>query len=255
MIGEQKNYDNVFFRDLTLSILDTLESELYWINNFSSNKTTVNVPFYHAMTGDERFLLDAFTDDIIGNRFTEMNTDIIPRGHLDLTGVDIRSDEMANPNVFIRINTEIDEEMRKVLVKIRAIPLTVKYDMTIILSTNIDYYKCMQAIMDKLWLYRFMNFEYNGIPIDAILMLPGTNQFTKSKETNLTTSNVITLSISIDVQTYYPAYTKPGLYSLSDIKSAAYDYDNTQQPNTDDFIYAKRSIWYDYIMLAKSGKK
>jgi hypothetical protein len=53
------------------------------------------------MTGDERFLLDSFVDDIVsgdasGNgRYVELNTDMIPRGHLTMTGFNI-SDEFAN---------------------------------------------------------------------------------------------------------------------------------------------------------------
>jgi hypothetical protein len=44
------------------------------------------------MTGDERFLLDFLADDIVsgdasGNgRYVELNTDMIPRGHLTMTG-------------------------------------------------------------------------------------------------------------------------------------------------------------------------
>ena len=71
-----------FFRDLTICVLDTLEGQVKWVNRFTSGDKFVEVPFYYSMTGDEKFLLDSFTDDIVsgdseGNgRYVELNTDI-----------------------------------------------------------------------------------------------------------------------------------------------------------------------------------
>jgi hypothetical protein len=167
MIGEKFNYQETFFRDLTLCVLDTLEGEIRWVNRFSSGDREVNVPFYYSLTGDERFLMDSFNDDIVNsNRFVDVNTDIIPRAHLTMTGFDIRSDEFSNPNVWLRMVVENEDEIRRVLAKIRAVPVTVKYEMSILLSSEIDVFKCNQAIMDTLWLYRFMYFEYNFLNIE-----------------------------------------------------------------------------------------
>ena len=148
-----------FFRDLTICVLDTLEGQVKWVNRFTSGDKFVEVPFYYSMTGDEKFLLDSFTDDIVsgdseGNgRYVELNTDIIPRGHLTMKSFAIRSDEFANPNVWLRTVVENETEIRKVLGRIRAVPVTVSYDLTILLSSEIDSFKCSQAIMDTLWLY------------------------------------------------------------------------------------------------------
>jgi hypothetical protein len=43
MIGDRFNMEDVFFRDLTICILDTLEGQIKWINRFSSGD--VNVEF------------------------------------------------------------------------------------------------------------------------------------------------------------------------------------------------------------------
>jgi hypothetical protein len=133
------------------------------------------------MTGDERFLLDSFVDDIVsgdasGNgRYVELNTDMIPRGHLTMTGFNIRSDEFANPNVWLRTVVENEVEIRKLLGKVRAVPVTVNYDLDILLSSELDIFKCSQAIMDTMWLYKFMYFEHNFMSIDAVILMPDTN--------------------------------------------------------------------------------
>jgi hypothetical protein len=212
MIGERFNFEDVFFRDLTVCVLDTLEGEVRWVNKFSSGDRVVNVPFYYSLTGDERFLLDSFTDDVVSNsRYVDLNTDIIPRGHLTLTSYEIRADEFANPNVWLKMVVENDAEIRNMLTKVRAIPITVRYELQVHLSSEIDTFKCSQAILDTLWLYRFMYFEYNFMNIDAVMTIPDSSNIEINREKNLTSDNTIKLTVAFDVQTYYPAFRKPKL--------------------------------------------
>lgn len=207
MIGEKFNYEDVFFRDLTVCVLDTLEDQIKWTNRFTSGDYFVKVPIYYSMTGDERFLLDSFSDDIVSDsRYVELNTDTIPRGHLTMTGFNIKSDEFANPNVWLRMVVENEKEIRKVLTKVRAVPVSVTYDLTILLSSEIDSFKCSQSILNTLWIYRFMYFEFNFMNIDAVLTMPDTNQVEMSREKNLTSDNSIKLKVSFTVDTYYPAF-------------------------------------------------
>ena len=131
---------------------------------------------------------------------------MIPRGHLTLTGFNIKSDEFANPNVWLRMVVENDVEIRKVLAKVRAVPITVNYDLEILLSSEIDTFKCSQAVMDTLWLYKFMYFEYNFLNIDAVILMPDSNQIEMSREKNLTSDNNIKMKVSFTVETYYPAF-------------------------------------------------
>lgn len=201
--------EDVFFRDLTACVLDTLEGQIRWINRFSSGDVYVEVPFYYSLTGDERYLLDTFADDIVSeNRFIELNTDIIPRGHITLTGFNINSDEFANPNVWLRMVVENEVEIRKVLAKVRAVPITVSYDLEIMLSSEVDIFKCSQAIMDTLWLYKFMYFEHNFMNIDAVILMPDNNSIEIAREKNMSSDNSIKMKVSFEVQTYYPAFRK-----------------------------------------------
>ena len=209
MIAGKFNMEDVFFRDLTVCVLDTLEGQIKWVNRFSSGDVRVQVPFYYSLTGDERFLLDTFADDVVSeNRFVELNTDVIPRGHITLKSFNINSDEFANPNVWLRMVVENDFEIRKILAKVRAVPITVEYDLTILLSNEIDTFKCSQAILDTLWIYKFMYFEHNFMNIDAVILMPDTNQIEIARDKNLTSDNTIKLTVSFQVQTYYPAFRR-----------------------------------------------
>jgi hypothetical protein len=209
MIGDTFNFEDTFFRDLTVCVLDTLEGQIRWVNRFSSGDYPVNVPFYYSLTGDERFLLDTFADDIVSeNRFIELNTDQIPRGHITLKSFNIDTDQFANPNVWLRMVIENEVEIRKILAKVRAIPITVSYDLEIVLGSEIDTFKCSQAILDTLWLYRFMYFEYNFMNIDAVILMPDNKNIEISREKDMTSDNKIKMSVSFEVKTYYPAFRK-----------------------------------------------
>jgi hypothetical protein len=233
MIGDKFNMEDVFFRDLTVCVLDTLEGQVNWVNRFSSGDVNVNVPFYYSLAGDERFLLDSFSDDVVSNnRYVELNTDIIPRGHITLTSYDIRADEFANPNVWLKMVIENQTEIKKMLTKVRAVPITAKYDLVILLNSEIDTFKCSQAIIDTLWLYRFMYFEYNFMNIDAVMILPDSNQVEITREKNMTNDNTIKLSVSFEVQTYYPAYKKE---------------------DNDSFVAPKKTKWYSNIIQSRNN--
>ncbi len=209
MIGDIKNYDDVFYRDLTVCLLDKLEGKVFWKNRFSEKTIDVSVPFYYSLSGDERFLLDSFVDDIVSNnRYVELNTDIIPRGHITLSSVNIKSDEFRNPNVWLRTIVENETELKTILKKVRAIPIVASYDVVILLDSEIDVFKCQTALMDTLWLYREMYFEYNFMHIDAILLLPDEIGFEITRETNLSSDNSIKINFTIEVHTFYPSYYK-----------------------------------------------
>jgi hypothetical protein len=59
---------------------------------------------------------------------------------------------LQNPNVWLRTVVENEVEIRKLLGKVRAVPVTVNYDLDILLYE--DIFKCSQAIMDTMWLYK-----------------------------------------------------------------------------------------------------
>jgi hypothetical protein len=256
MIGERFNMDNVFLRDLTACVLFNLEGQLKWTNKFTSGDVNVEVPFYYSLAGDERFLLDSFQDDIVGsNRFIELNTDIIPRGHITLKGFSIDSGELANPNVWLKTVVENDTDIKRVLKKVRAVPITVNYDMRIILSNEIDIFKCSQSLMDSLWIYRFMYFEHNFMNIDAVMLMPESNSIEINREKNLTSDNNIAITLSFEVKTFYPAYEKDlpsGDYNPRNGLDP-YDYIGKRpKPESDNEAEPRKSKWYSNILKSRN---
>jgi hypothetical protein len=208
-IDNKFNYDDVFFRDLSVCLLATLEDKISWVNRFSDGPVEVVAPIYYSMTGNEDFLMDSFQSDIASDaQPLEINTDEYPRGHITLTSWRIKSDEFANPNQWLRMVLEDEEEIRKVLTKIRALPIQASFQLTVLLNSELDTFKASQAIMNTLWLYKYMYFEYNFMRIDAVMLVPEDQEITINREKNLGSDDAIRLTINFDIHTYYPAFNK-----------------------------------------------
>tara|TARA_R110000772_G_scaffold94317_4_gene192117 strand:+ start:166 stop:927 length:762 start_codon:yes stop_codon:yes gene_type:complete len=208
MIGKKYNFDDVFFRDLTVCTLAMLEERLGWVNRFSDGDVDVSIPVYYSLSGkNDNYLLDSFVDDIVGDdRQLELNTDIIPRAHVTLTNWRMKGEEFANPNVFLRQVVEDSEEIRKVLTKLRAIPITANYSMTILLNSELDTFKASESIMNALMFYDHMYFEYNFMYIDAVATFPEENNIEILRDFSMDEADLIKMEFNFEVQTYYPAF-------------------------------------------------
>jgi hypothetical protein len=68
--------------------------------------------------------------------------------------------------------------------------------------------------------------------IDAVMLIPDTNQVEIVRERNLTSDNTIKLTVSFEVHTYYPAYRK----------------------DPDPIIYPKGTKWYNELYTSSSNK-
>lgn len=205
MIGQHKNYDDTYFRMVGAALVKTMSRCITWINHFEQSKIRVVVPFYLSMGGDERFVLDAFVDDIVNSRI-ELNTDQIPRGILTFNGFNTEINEFANPNTYIAKKAVINGEMKSFLQKTKGIPVKLNYDVSIVLMSEIDVMKCSEKILHMLFNYMFFNFDYYGIKIDAVFILPDDKQVEINREQSLETDHKKYIKFSIMVQTYYPSF-------------------------------------------------
>lgn len=208
-----KNYDNVFVRMVTISLAKTLNKTVRWINRFEENpnsdikgsKIRVVVPFYLSLVGDENFLLDAFVDDIKDQR-VDLNTDQIPRGIITFKGGSPVSSEFANPNQYLSSENIINGEMRKILSKLKPVPVNLNYDIEIIVANELDANKCWEKIIDSLFNYKFFRFDYFGLNIDAFFTLPDDISIDILREESMDNDRFEKIRFSLIVKTYKPTF-------------------------------------------------
>lgn len=204
-IEKDMNYDDTFLRDVTVAVLETLNNRIYWYNKWENEKRKIDVPFYYSMTGDDRFLLDAFVDDIPGKRI-EQNYDVVPRAIITLEETVIQSSEFTNPNVRVSRYIEDNSELKRVVSKIRSLPLQLTYDVKIRVASELDLFKCLQSIWNLIYQYQYFYFEHNFLRIDAAFRMPESLQIKIDRAQNMTSDIYMEHSTRLDVHTYYPLF-------------------------------------------------
>jgi len=205
MIGEQRNFDDSFFRMVGASLTKSLSRCITWINYFEEAKIRVVVPFYMSTAGSERFAIDAFVDDVVGKRI-ELDVNQIPRGTVSFNGFNTDVNEFANPNQYISKKTVINGEMKAFLQKTKGIPIKINYDIDIVLMTEIDTYKASEKILNMLFNYLYFNFDYFGLKIDASFNLPDDKSIEIEREQNLDSDTKKHIRFPLTINTYYPSF-------------------------------------------------
>lgn len=230
-VGHQYNFDNVYFRMVTVALGKTLNRSIRWINYFKDEKKCISLPFNYNMFGQERFLLDSYLDDIVDNR-VELNTDQIPRGVISLGSINTLSDEFANPNIYIPKDSKIKNDWKRIITKVKAVPLQMSFDIEIILDDVRDVWVCSEKIIMLLFNYYFFNMDYFGIKIDLVLQLPDDKSIEIPKEGDFTSDKKKTIKFPLTVKGYYPIWKV--------------DTDNIECYN-EEFENIKRVYWQSYI--------
>ena len=205
MLNEQYNFDDNFFRMVGISLVKTLTNSITWINHFSDKKIRVIVPFYLTMASNDKFVLDAFVDDIPNSRI-ELNTDQIPRGVVTFESFNSDTTQFANPNQYLSNKRVINGKLKSLIQKTKAIPVTLNYNIDIVVNTEIDIFKASEKILNSLFNYMYFNIDYFGIKIDAVFSLPDDKDIKIERELNMETDMKKHITFGLKVQTYYPVF-------------------------------------------------
>lgn len=230
-IGRQFNYDNVYYRMVSVALAKLLNRRIRWINYFTDEKKCVSIPMYLRMFGSERFLLDSFVDDIVDKR-VELDTGPFQRGVISLTSFASVSDEFANPNIYIAKECKIRSELKRVITKVKQVPMRMNFDVEIRLDDAREVYTCMEKITNLLFNYFFFEMDYYGLNIPLVLQLPDDKTVEIPTEGDFTSDKNKSIKFSLEVRGYYPIWTV--------------DTDNVECYN-EEFENIKRVYWKAYI--------
>jgi len=255
MIDEQYHYDDNYFRMITITLARVLNKSVRWINRFENKKMRVLLPFYTPMGGQERLILDAFVDDIADRR-VELDTTQKQRGVIIFNGVTSIDDEFANPHQYISKTGKINNELKTVWSRIRAVPIHSSYEVKIRLDNEGEVTTCMAKLLDTLHNYKYTSFDYYGQKLDLFFTLPSDKSIEIIREQNLTSEVTPTISMSLEVQSYYPVF----LTNTDDCEVCDNDADidwnflGVERPNGDDTNCKglKRVYWYNNFIDKKT---
>ena len=201
------NYNDVFLRCAISGFLGFLRNRFSWTNESEEQgQYLVELPIHYSLTGDNRYIMDAFFDDVPDKR-VNMNTDSIPRGVVKLESWAIKPDEFTNPNIWLNVNKEMDDELIQVASQVKSVPVKLTFELNIITNNEIDVFKAWQVYMEGLWMYKYFSFDYKRIPINAVFNFIGDITNPIAREYNYGTSKELISSIyNFEVHTFFPIF-------------------------------------------------
>lgn len=197
-----RNVDNVYFRELLISVLNYLTDKVYITNTVDNETTTVTVPFLYNASGDERFMQDLFLyntmNDCIDLKAVEGNIDITPRGHLTLSDVSIDLSRLTNRYAYGYYTQIIDGQQIMFTAPIQFIPITANFSIEIIVDGRLNMFKIIEKIISLFYKGHKFNFLHRGMNIEVELGFPEDTAYESKYEFSFgdATTNKITLGLN-----------------------------------------------------------
>jgi hypothetical protein len=209
-----ENVQDIFLRNATLSLLDLLNREVIISLKRNDEITYHEVPFFYNFGGDEGFMKDFFLEipgDCKCPNHAEGNYEQMPRGIVTLSGFQIKSSDITNKFVRGSFNQEVrDENDQKQLKafssRLFTLPMALSFSIKIE-SDNINKtFKIMEKIFDFYYKNQVRYFQFRGIRIPAQVTFPETAQFQKTYSFTYTDSNIVSISLDLQMETYFPSF-------------------------------------------------
>jgi hypothetical protein len=166
--NQKFNGDDSVIRHLIIGFLADLNNKVYFHRQLSNDeRVIVDVPFYYSISGDDQFLRDQFLfstasgpDCSPDKGFADGNYDSIPRGVANLTSMSIDSGKLVNKRTtgsYTKMNAE--GAMEGYTAEFDMIPITMGFDIEILVSSTLDSFKITESIIKRLYKSNYFNVE------------------------------------------------------------------------------------------------
>jgi len=209
-----ENVQDIFLRNATLSMLDLLNRQVVIDLKRNDKVEQYEIPFFYNFGGDEGFMKDFFIDlptDCKYPNHAEGNYEQMPRGVVTLSSFSIKPSD--NTNKFVRgsfnqeVRDENDQKMLKAFsARLFTLPMALTYNIKIE-SDNINKtFKIMEKIFDFYYKNQVRYFQFRGIRVPAQITFPETAQFTKSYSFVYSDANIVSISLDLNMETYFPSF-------------------------------------------------
>ena len=140
--NQEFNKDNVILRYVIVGLLAELRNKIYFYNQVDEDVVSkVNVPFYYSVTGNERFLLDAFLFGATENGEAVGDYEVVPRGVAQLSGISIDSGSMTNKFIRSQFVREFQGQLKTFSLETAFLPINLTFDIPLFVQI---IWKCLK---------------------------------------------------------------------------------------------------------------
>ena len=218
--NQKFNSDDSALRHIIIGFLADLNTKLYFYRQISNEeRIVVDVPFYYSITGDDQFLRDQFlfttpsgpncTPD---RASADGNYDVVPRGIVNLTGLTIDSAKLVNKRTmgnYTKMNSEGIVE--SYVAEFDMIPITMSFDIEILVSSTLDSFKIVEALIKRMYKSNYFNVEVGHLEegnyrIASYYALSEDYSMERPIEFTYEDKEKYKISVPIEVNSFLPAF-------------------------------------------------
>ena len=207
------NKDDVTIRNILVGLLATLHDTIYWYNQVGSSveeKRKVKVPFYFSTTGTERYLQDNFLNNIDfdpENLKAETFYNSIPRGIVDLTGINIEASAIVNKYVrMFHQKQEDDGTLNTYNTEAYWVPIILNVDCKVYTDSILDQLKCTESVIRTFFKNKSYQVDVAYTRIPCLILFPEDYTNERSVEFSFTDKREFTTNFSLQIKTYMPIF-------------------------------------------------
>jgi len=214
------NKDDSVIRHVIVGLLADLNKKLSFLQQVSNDqRRVVDVPFYYAISGDENFLRDNFLFSTLNGEncdpdptIANGNYDRVPRGIANLSSLAVDPSKLVNKRNLGHY-TRINEEgvLEGYVAEFQMIPITMGFDVTILLSSQLDMFKVTEAIIKKMYKANFYQVDAGHIEdgtyrIASEYMMPDDYTQERPIEYGFDDKGNHQITFSLEVSSFIPAF-------------------------------------------------
>lgn len=179
----------------------------------------IPVPHIILNTGDDLMYLDVKGYDQSKEPLDISNEDyvynVVPRCIVNPKGINLVPDQLTSPYAWGQFQYEDKENIHTFRAEVRRLPLTMSFELTYHLDSYTDLLEAIQHIISNLSFIRTFNITYLGQKITCSYKIPESleGEYNVDIDGTYSDSKTKKISLSIEVETYFPIYNKRSVIS------------------------------------------
>ena len=207
------NKDDVTIRNILIGFLATLHDSIYWYNQIGTSieqRKQIKVPFYFSTTGTERYLQDNFLNNIDFDPDmlkAETFYNQIPRGIVDLEGIDIEATAIVNKYVRMQYQRQdLDGNLNTYNSEAFMVPIILNMSCTVYTDSIVDQLKCSEAIIRTFFKNKTFQIDTGYVRLPCLATFPDDYANERTIEFSFTDNREFKTTFSVQVKSHIPVF-------------------------------------------------
>ena len=221
------NYDDIFMRNATVTLIDLLHTELTFKTVEDGKIVENKVRFMFSASSQEQFMKDFFMGlpaDCRVDGYAEGNYETLPLGVIHMPPkIQVQTKDLTNK--FVRaafVDTTVNEKGEKIPIgknaRLLALPIEISFSVEIRVANLNHLFKVLESVLETFFQNRVAFFQYRGMRIQSQFRFPESIDLKKAEQFDFTTTdNYISMTIPIVMETYFPVFDKHSMRNSTNV--------------------------------------